>query len=311
MDRHEARAVAASLRRDRPALDYCAHRYAAWLLGRAAGEGVRARDLKRSAHGRLLENPLVRDVAARSGSGVLTRSALDRVPAESTVRYRLAFETWNAEYQVSRPGSNLVVMLLVPRRHDAAYRRWLDPAGRYPMIEPFHPIARPPEVALAWARIDLDLAGGEALVEEVQSDWIRSFEGVYRWAAPLATDRQRDWAVRYAMRQDGVEFAGLDRYWNRILAHHRAWWAEATLFAALWVLVEKLAIRRVYYHTHEGGSARKGIDWSAPPRSLYTTLPRRFGFALSDEPPAAFRPPKRWKQRPPPPSGPPWYRLDL
>jgi hypothetical protein len=86
--------------------------------------------------------------------------------------------------------------------------------------------------------------------------------------------------------------------------------AEATLFAALWLLVEQLGVRRVFYHTHEGGLLRKKIDATAPPRSLYSQLPKRFGFELTRKPPALLR----WsrqehRQRDAAIDELPWYRL--
>ncbi len=121
----------------------------------------------------------------------------------------------------------------LPRRHDAAYRRLLDPAGRFPAVCAFHPHARLPSVALAWARLDVDLAAGEALIDEVQSDWIRALGGLWSSAARLEPRASRDRAVQGYFRNPRARFEGLERYWLRVLAHHRAWWAEATLFGAL------------------------------------------------------------------------------
>jgi hypothetical protein len=109
----------------------------------------------------------------------------------------------------------------------------------------------------------------------------------------------------------GARFEGLARYWNHVLGHHRAWWAEATLFAALWLLFDRLRVRRIYYHTYEGGLLRKGM-WSGPPRSLYTDLPRRFGFELTSEPPALLScSAKRTRGCRRVGVEPPWFRLDL
>jgi hypothetical protein len=315
----EARELAASLRRSRPAVTYFRHRYAAWLLGRAAGEGTPARVLKRSAWSPLLQNDLVRGVAARAGDGVLTRGALEGTAARAAERYPVGLTTWgpgrrdppNREwFQTSREGTNLVVLLEFPSRHDAVYRRLLDPERRLPLVDRRHPHSRAPRITLAWARIDLDLAAGEALVEEVQSDWMREHAWIWRMAADDECEASRDDAVRYWFRNPAARFAHFERYWQRILAHHRTWWAEATLFAALWVLVEALQIRRIWYHTPEGGVLRKRITWSAPPRSLYSALPERFGFELTSEPPRFLPPPRRERGVRPTPE-PPWYRLAL
>jgi hypothetical protein len=315
MRMEEAKELAATLHRSRPSITYFPHRYAAWLLGRAVGEGAPARVIKASPHGRFFENRLVRTVAARAGDGVLTRAALEGAEPSRAEVYPIGVGTWGSDhdepdgwrgwYQTTRAGANLVLLLYFSRRHDAAYRRLLDPVGRLPAVSDDHPHARAPRIALAWARIDVDLARGEALVEEVQSDWIRDFAELWSSVTRADSERVRDRCVQRYFGNPRARFAGLERYWLRVLAHHRAWWAEATLFAALWLLVDRLRVRRIYYHTHEGGRLRKQIGWSAPPRSLYTDLPERFGFALTREPPRLAGGPA------PSAADPPWYRLDL
>jgi hypothetical protein len=197
------------------------------------------------------------------------------------------------------------VLLNFSRRHDAVYRRSLDPEGILVNTNRSHPHAPPPAITLAWARVDLDLEHGEALIEEVQSDWIREFRWLWQYAEKMPPTAIRDEVVREGLESESATFAALDRYWNRVLQHHRAWWADATLFAALWVLVERLRFRRIYYHTAEGGALRKGIGYRKPPRSLYTSLPERFGFALTRETPRLLRDCEAGT------GAPPFYRLDL
>jgi hypothetical protein len=320
MEMREAREVAASLARARPRLVYYPHRYAAWLLGRRAGRGTPVRDLRRSRHARLLDNGLVRGIAARAGDGVLTQQALEHAEPMRAEVYRIGLTTWGPArgsdwspgwYQTSRPGANIVLLLDFPLRHNALYRRLLDPEARLPMVDRMHPHARLPDLTLAWARIDIDLAAGEALIEEIQSDWIREFRWLWEAASKLESEADRDRVVQEWWRGPAT-FAALERYWTRVLAHHRAWWPEATLFAALWLLFEQLRIRRIYFHTPEGGVQRKRIRGSAPPRSLYTQLPRRFGFEVTPQGPALFRTTQSCK-----PIARcdaedlPWYRLDL
>lgn len=265
MDFCEARELAVALRRQRLRIVYFAHRYAAWLLARAAGEGVPMRELKRWCQG------------------------------------------W---YQTTRPGSNLIVLLNFSLKHNAVYRRCLDPGHDLPMVVRGHPHARPPEITLAWTRVDVDRDRGEALIEEVQTDWIREFASLWSCTERVRSRAARDRLVREEFRNRAASFEGLARYWTRVLALHRSWWADATLFATLWLLVEKLRIRRVYYHTFEGGERRKGLAWS-PPRSLYTGLPERFGFESTCEPPRFLVPeqPSAEAARRAARGEPPWYRL--
>ena len=57
------------------------------------------------------------------------------------------------------------------------------------------------------------------------------------------------------------------------------------LAATIWFLREEIGISRIYYHTHEYGAQLKRIRWGLPPRSLYTSLPRRFCFERTEEAP--------------------------
>ena len=50
------------------------------------------------------------------------------------------------------------------------------------------------------------------------------------------------------------------------------------LSAALSLVRNELGVRRVFFHTFETGSRLKRMGACAPPRSLYTKLPRRFCF---------------------------------
>ena len=68
-------------------------------------------------------------------------------------------------------------------------------------------------------------------------------------------------------------------YYETHIAPLESIWDEATLLAALQFIRNELGIYRVYYHTWETGNWFKRIDsdWS-PPKSIYTALPKKFGF---------------------------------
>ena len=57
-----------------------------------------------------------------------------------------------------------------------------------------HPVLAPGErpyfrETLAWARIDLDLVSSEALVEEIQSDWVRCANRLKRRLSRCGSDQ--------------------------------------------------------------------------------------------------------------------------
>ena len=133
---------------------------------------------------------------------------------------------------------------------------------------------------MAWSRMDVDLDRGEALIEEVQNDWIREAEYERRRLERyLACTKQCNCRMKpYAK-------AAL-RYVNQVLAPYVSIWDQAMLSATLFFLREELGIGSIRYHTWETGNALKRIDGlGKPPRSLYSRLPRQFCFTeVSDSP---------------------------
>jgi hypothetical protein len=78
--------------------------------------------------------------------------------------------------QTSRDGFNLVLRLHCMTEAMALMEQWLDEEERELNVA-YHPVSLPGSnrytETFAWARIDCDFATNEALIEELQSDWIR------------------------------------------------------------------------------------------------------------------------------------------
>jgi hypothetical protein len=199
--------------------------------------------------------------------------------------YWLSLSRWGdpdnsaEEQQTIRPGYNLVLQVNFPRWHAPAYRHLLDPAGQRPLVNEDHPVRRGEPDTMAWARIDLDLYRREALIEEIQTDWLREAFDLLELAA------RAERGGRHRFEYCGLEMAvsAVREYYRLHVSRHRAIWAELTLTAALWFLWEKLAISRVWYFTY-AGSWLKG-ESCEPPRSLYENLPKRFAFTKTKEAP--------------------------
>ena len=143
-----------------------------------------------------------------------------------------------------------------------------------------HPVSQGKDRTLAWSRIDIDLARDEALIEEIQTDWIRE--------ALKARRRAEKYCGSILLYGDRVISDKVKKYVDVVLAPHIKVWDEAMLAATIWFLREEIGISRIYYHTHESGAALKRINYCKPPRSLYTKLPKRFCFKETDERPAMF-----------------------
>jgi hypothetical protein len=301
MEMSLAQELIACLQNDSSYFYYYPDRYGVFLLGRAAERCPRIAELRSGPFAPLLHKPRLKALLARQGNGRVSADWLsyhDWDPAAE--HYRLSLSTWNGERpcfhwaQTSRRGANLVLQLNFSADHVRRYRHLIRPEGETgsgPFEYSGHPVSRERET-LAWVRLDLDWERGEALIEEVQTDWLRRA----RWAS----ERARRWLAAPAEKRPQSLYRIVGQwtdvlcYYEEWLAFHRRYWDEAALTAALWLIVEVLGLRRVWYHSWESGRLFKRCG--EPPRSLYTDLPRRFCFTPVDEAPALIANEKRQKE---------------
>lgn len=269
----------ASLPSGRTLFPYFRDRYALQLLRNAFPRGQSVAAIKRSAFGNLLRKPTVRNLMAQIGRSHILPEDLDSAWPRHHETYRLtlgqwpvANERWARSYhQTTRRGTNLVLQLNFAVSHNRELAR-ITGAGVEDYNESsIHPIEKKRNLTLAWSRIDLDFDTREALIEEIQSDWIRD---THRWATD-PDDREQ--ARRFR------------QYEDELLKPHRRIWDEAMMAATIWFLVEEIGIRSLFYHTMESGHALKQINWCHPPRSLYTDLPRQFCFQTTFNGPLFIR----------------------
>lgn len=279
---------------------YYPDRYGVFLLGHAAARGPRIAELRGGPFAGLLHKPNIKALLAHHGDGKLSAETVRYLDWSPTVEhFRLSIGTWSGERdrfrwaQTSRRGINLVLRLDFSADHVRHYRRLVRPRGQTgagPFEYGGHPISSVRET-LAWVRLDLDWTRGEALIEEVQSDWI----GNARWAAA----RARQWLTRPVEKRPrlfrliGGRWQDVVRYYEERLAFHRRYWDDAALTAALWLIVEVFGLHRIWYHSHDSGRLFKRCG--EPPRSLYTALPRRFCFTAVNDLPEIIGGEKRQK----------------
>ncbi|ANM30070.1 hypothetical protein ABI59_11555 [Acidobacteria bacterium Mor1] len=268
---------------------YYAGRYAPLLLGMAYGDAAADQVLRPSAGGlaeRLMRKPILQQAVRDAHGAPLRVGDLDLVWDDPCEWYRLTLDSWGEAdrdtwWQTSRPGWNLVLQMNFSAEHDRQFRSLVKPGRCSPFGSYSHPVHKKGRQTLAWSRIDLDLEQGEALIEEVQNDWLRKADhGVKTVRSYHGRRSQRlrrrveslFWDTRCRPRE-------LYRYVDEVLKNHRSFWAEAMLSAAVWFLRERLGIREIYYHTSLWGSRLKGLDedWG-PPFSLYEGLPKKLGF---------------------------------
>ncbi len=290
MDRQTADEVVACLVGERTLFYYYRDRYSIGLLRHLSRQGpLSVQNLKQSPYAPLLQKPRVKGVLADMGGRQLDEFHLVGHDYDANQEaFVLTLDTWGSERgsdrrrkQTSRRGYNLVLQLNFCRRHDQVYQHLGCPGSYFNYCG--HPVSSRRNT-LAWARLDLDLNTGTALIEEIQSDWIRDV------AWQEASIQRRLKAGRLA--SEPMPFRGfkcslqtaLD-YCNFVLTRYSPIWAEAMLWAAIAFLREEIGLSQIFYHSVDSGQQLKRIKGSLPPRSLYTELPRKFCFEPTHDAP--------------------------
>lgn len=284
MNKKEIKEIIRCLPRGRTPFYYFKDRYALMLMGLTFDEPASKAQVREAGFGRLLEKPVVKHVMGSHGMSAVSKEICETYWPEDYRSYSLQLSGWGSRDrycdQISRGGYNLVLRLNFSLAHTGKYHHLVDPKCNYPFENWGHPISTGKDRTLAWSRIDIDLKRGEALIEEIQNDWIREALGARKQA-------EKYWRsiLLYGER---VMSANVRKYVDVVLAPHIKVWDEAMLAATIWFLREEIGISRIYYHTHESGAALKRIKYCKPPRSLYTKLPKRFCFKETEERPAMF-----------------------
>lgn len=297
MDRQTTEEIIACLDGTRTVFPYYRDRYSIGLLRQLSRNRrhppLRVCALKQSSYAPLLQKPRVKTALARLGNQPLDDQFLashDHDPAQEY--FVLTLGTWGTErrassrfQQTSRPGLNLVLHLNLSREHDTHYRKLECQPSLFNYRG--HPVSTQRNT-LAWARIDLDWKTDCALIEEIQSDWVRRVDWLAgRIDRRLANGHAPDaplnlWGMQCALKTART-------YCTHVLERYASIWAEAMLWATLQFIRDELGIRHIFYHSEAGGRLLKGIRHTAPPRSLYTDLPRRFCLTSTDHAPEFLR----------------------
>lgn len=292
MDRQTIDEIIACLQGERTVYRYYRDRYGFGLLrqlSRQGGGALSVAALKKSTYAPLLHKPRIKSALAQLSHDRIDEyflAAHDHDPHQES--FVLTLGTWGSERrwewrrrQTSRRGLNLVLQLNFSSEHDRHYKKLACKNSLFNYVG--HPVS-PSRNTLAWARIDLDWAGNCALIEEIQSDWVRR-------VAWLAERIDRKIAAGHPSSEPTVlhglqcPMAVARAYCAYVLERYAAVWAEAMLWASIRFVDEALGLRDVFYHSENGGRLLKDIRGSAPPRSLYTELPRRFCLVPTGEVP--------------------------
>ena len=260
---------------------YFKDRYCMFLLDQFIGDGKSIQELKQGPFSQFCQKPQIKQWLAGIGSQYIEPDMLMALWQTDVHHFRVTLGEWGGYsptwQQTSREGYNLVLQLNLTKSHDRFYERVADTE-----YEPFTDGGHPTHYernTLAWSRIDLSEDFSEALIEEVQTDWLRKAQETLQYLTDCSTPEEfEEWGIK-------TDLNGLSGYVHRLMSPLKAIWDEAILCATLEFLVKKIGVKHIYYYDHVTGKQMKSIDFCEPPRSLYTRLPKRFGFrTVSDAP---------------------------
>jgi len=275
---------------------YFKDRYALYLLSKYMHGAKTIGQLKKSQYAHLLEKKAMKQLAAKLPKGLLTPDHLTTYWPEDTEAFTLSLGKWGAYNgkhrkdwweQTSRPGMSLVLQLNFSHEHDVRYHKLFRHSKRELFGTTCHPVAEDHHNTLAWARLDVDLEADEVLVEELQTDWLRDVKmELNNWEDAMKQNKSNpSTQLQQYNYWLGINYGNFRKYWESI-RHYEKIWSEAMLTAAIELSVQELGIRNIYYHSFETGNLLKGLNGrSCPPKSLYTRLPKKFGFQLVQQPP--------------------------
>lgn len=303
MERHDYDTLMALAPNTGTRLTYFNDRFALELLDNFIGEeGRRLCDIRASRFGRLLHRPAVKDVIRYCGDGWLTRERLRWHWSDNATQMPITLGRWASDpydpldvdwHQTSRHGTNLVLQVNFPGQHDQDFVDVMRRRTRQFFNYHSHPVSTDPVNTLGWARLDIEPASHDVLVEEIQSDWIRDVREAYNWARDRVR-RGYNVSNKFAFDWCGEELHAEDVIWyfEQVLAPYRKVWGEMILLAVIRFARVRLGARRLYYHSWQGGLRLKGLveDYTHPPRSIYTDLPRRFCFERTTDWPSFIGP---------------------
>ncbi|RLU03422.1 MAG: hypothetical protein D9N11_04205 [Ketobacter sp.] len=318
MKPQEVNEVLACLGKERRVFRYFKDRYCFDLMDlemkRRGVSALRVADLKQTNVGRFLNKPAVASALGKCGSGVVRREDLPLLWPWEQMAFTLSFDRWGdgdrGWDQTTRNQSNLVLQINFDGGHRACYQRLIKPNMDYGPFESWcHPVAQGESKTLAWVRLDIDFDTDEVLIEEIQNDWLRKATRVLEWVR--RRKRAKPDLVPGEL-YDEIEgsYEDLEHYVEEVLQPYQVLWAEAAMLAAIRFVSDELGMSTLYYHSYVTGQKLKRVVGS-PPRSLYTKLPKDFGFQLTREVPAMLarsRCTRRYLKAIPNPS---WYRMDL
>ena len=292
MELQDLKEIIACLSGDRTKFYYFRDRYALMLLkDYLGGRTVSISELKQSPVANLLNKTPVKKAMSLVGGGKINAQILEMVWEDNPLAFVLTLSQWGdgKKYwkwnQMTRQGYHLVLQLNMATDHSRQLQKLIRPESIHDFNYSGHPsLQEGNRGTLAWVRLDMDFGTGEVLIEEIQNDWIRRVKRALRCKA-----QGRNPYFLYSK----FSYAEIKTYVEDVLAPYEKIWQEAMLAAAIDFVRHELGLHKIFYHSFESGILLKHITATKPPRSLYTQLPRQFGFQKTNEGPVFLMREKR------------------
>ncbi|MFV2059797.1 MAG: hypothetical protein ACC653_03880 [Gammaproteobacteria bacterium] len=306
--------IIACIPKERTVFRYFKGRYAFMLLNSIIGEGDTVSNIKKTEFSGLLDKPEIKSALALAGKGFITPKILNSVWPGETYNFLLTVSSWGTNShrwdQTSRRGYNLVLQLNFSTQHDGLYNKLIKPDYEYYLNYYSHPFLELYDrdyfrETLAWSRIDIDLTTDEALIEEIQCDWLRRAKKLLSAAKFYKKQNRKlhkSWKIR-------GELDDIIKYCEDILSPYNKIWSEAMLAATIEFIKHEIGISKIYYHSENTGYKVKKIKFSKPPRSLYSKLPNKFCFTKTNEAPKFLCQDKYFKRIYKKVDKPEWYSM--
>ena len=296
---------------ERRLIHYYPEKYAVFLLKSYLQQrpSTTISHIKSSVYAKLLNKPAVKSILSNCGNGAISSEKMDNYFPQNYESYVVTLSHWdgNMKYQhaqVSRPGANLVLQLNFTGEHDSLLSQKGIDSESFKYYG--HPVHRRRN-SVAWARIDFDFESGEALIEELQTDWLRKAKKHLQRAKQASRLERKCYWFDGARHQTECMLKYVEQ---QVKAMDKNW-SEIMLYVAVQFIKEELGIGHIYYHTFETGCVIKNIRNVRPPKSLYTLLPKRFCFDSRAKGPSFIMQDKKSKRRLKTTKDPSWYYLEI
>lgn len=288
----EVEEVIACLGNERRVAYYFKDRYCLELIEyeikRRGTDSLRVSELNKGNLAALRQKPVIAEVIKNCRGNHVGLYDLQKAWPKQLLCYVVTLATWGDgdRYcdQTSRKQRNLVLRINFDGAHIAAYEKLIKPESEKGPFEYWgHPVSRGRQKTIGWIRMDISFDTNEVLIEEIQTDWLRRSERASQNAKSVLSGRSSDFTGKL-IHNSLANFDDLKYYVNTLLKPYRELWPELAMDCAIRFIRDELGITNIFYHTFETGIKIKGI-WGKPPRSLYTKLPKKFGFELTDHAP--------------------------